>query len=71
LQPRLDEVCDDVLLVKERAEESALEIRLGVIDSKKMPLRTNHQRYRRFVEVVERVLIPLSKTARISRVLVV
>jgi hypothetical protein len=71
LQPKLDAVCDDVLLVKERAEERALEIRLGVIDSKKMPLRTNHQRYRRFLEVVERVLVPLSKTVPISRVLVV
>jgi hypothetical protein len=71
LQPKLEEVCDDVLLVKERPEERSLEIRLGVIDSKRMPLRTNHQRYRRLLAVVERVLVPLSKTAPISRVLVV
>jgi hypothetical protein len=71
LQPKLEEVSDDVLLVKERPEERALEIRLGVIDSKRLPLRTNHQRYQRLLDVVQRVLIPLSKTAPISRVHVV
>src|SRR5258706_569954 len=71
LQPKLDEVSDDVLLVKERPEEHSLEIRLGVIDSKRMPFRTNHQRYQRFCDVIERVLVPLSKTATISRVIVI
>ena len=71
LQPKLDEVCDDLLLVKERPDERALTIRLGVIDSKRMPLRTNHQRYQRLLEVVERVLVPLSKTTPISRVHVI
>jgi hypothetical protein len=71
LQPKLDVVSDDVLLVKERPEERAVEIRLGVIDSKRMPLRTNHQRYLRLLQVVETVLVPLSKTAPIARVHVV
>jgi hypothetical protein len=71
LQPKLDEVSDDVLLVKERPEERSVEIRLGVIDSKRMPLKTNHQRYVRLLDVVDRVLIPLSKTAPISRLNVV
>jgi hypothetical protein len=71
LQPKLDQVCDDVLLVKERPEERSLEIRLGVIDSKRMPFRTNHRRYRRLLDVVERVLVPLSITAPITRVLVI
>ena len=68
LQPRLDAVSDDVLLVKERPEERTVEIRLGVIDSKRMPLRTNHQRWKRLVDVVEQVLVPLSKSTPIERV---
>ncbi len=71
LQPRLEVVSEDVLLVKERPEERAIEIRMGVIDSKQMPLRTNHQRWKRFVELMDRVLIPLAKTSAIERVLVV
>jgi hypothetical protein len=71
LQPKLDEVSDDVLLVKERPEERLVEIRLGVIDSKRLPQRTNHHRWRRLVDVVERVLVPLSKTAGIEKVHVV
>jgi len=71
LQPKLETVSEDVLLVNELPEQRLLEIRLGVIDSKRMPLRTNHQRYERFLAVVERVLVPLSKTTTISRVHVV
>jgi hypothetical protein len=71
LQPRLDEVSDDVLLVKERPDERSIEIRLGIIDSKRIPLRTNHWRWTRFVEVVERVLVPMSKRAPIEKVHVV
>src|SRR5438477_10088736 len=69
LQPKLDEVSDDVLLVKERPEEGSIEIRLGVIDSKRMPLRTNHLRWKRFVDVVEKTLVPLSKASPIRKVL--
>jgi hypothetical protein len=71
LQPRLDAISDDVLLVKERADHRVLEIRLGVIDSKRMPLRTNHQRWERLVAVMEKVLIPLHKTKPIERMIVV
>jgi hypothetical protein len=71
LQPKLEAISDDVLLVKERADERSLEIRLGVIDSKRMPLLTNHRRYVRLVQVVEGALVPLSKSAPIRRVLVV
>jgi hypothetical protein len=71
LQPKLDEVSDDVLLVKERPEEGSLEIRLGIIDSKRMPVRTNHHRWKRLVLVVEKTLVPLSKTSTIRKVLIV
>ena len=71
LQPRLEAVSEDVLLVKERADQRTLEIRLGVIDSKRMPLRTNHQRWKRLVELTEKVLIPLHQNSPIERVLIV
>jgi hypothetical protein len=71
LQPELDQVSDDVLYVKERADERSIEIRLGIIDSKRMPLWTNHLRWRRLVLVVERTLVPLARTCPIRKVLVV
>jgi hypothetical protein len=71
LQPKLDAVSEDVLLVKERPEERSIEIRLGVIDSKRLPLHTNHARWKRFVTVMETVIVPLSKTAPIERMIVV
>jgi hypothetical protein len=71
LQPRLDAVSEDVLLVKERPEERTVEIRLGVIDSKRMPLRTNHQRWKRLLELMEKVLLPLGKTSAIERMRIV
>jgi hypothetical protein len=71
LQPRLDAISDDVLLVRERLDERTLEVRLGIIDSKRLPLRTNHARWNRFVEVMEKVVIPLSKNTPIERVRVV
>ena len=71
LQPKLDEVSDDILLVKERPEERSIEIRLGIIDSKRMPVRTNHHRWKRLVLVVEKTLVPLSKTSPIRKVLII
>jgi hypothetical protein len=70
-QPTLDAISDDVVYVNERPDERTIEIRLGIIDSKRMPLRTNHLRWRRIVEVVERVLVPLSKTTPIRKVHIV
>ena len=71
LQPRFDAISDDVLLVKERPEERTVEVRLGVIDSKRLPLRTNHARWNRFVEVTEKVLVPLTRSSAIERVHVI
>lgn len=71
LQPRLDAVSEDVLLVKERPEERTLEIRIGVIDSKRLPLRTNHQRWKRFVELMDKIILPLDEKSRIERVRIV
>jgi hypothetical protein len=71
IAPQLEEVADEVLLTAERVEEQTLEIRLGVIDSKFFPFSTNHERWRRLVAVVEKVLVPLSHGASIRRVYVV
>ena len=71
LQPRLETISEDVLLVKERPEERTLEVRLGVIDSKRLPLRTNHARWNRFIDVTEKVLVPLSQKTAIERVRIV
>jgi hypothetical protein len=71
LQPRLDAISEDVLLVKERPEEKTVEIRLGIIDSKRMPLRTNHQRWKRLVELMEKVVVPLGRSHTIERVRIV
>jgi hypothetical protein len=71
LQPRLEAVSEDVLLVKERPEERTLEIRLGVIDSKRMPLRTNHQRWKRLVDLIEKAIVPLGKSNAIERLRIV
>jgi hypothetical protein len=57
--------------VKERPDERSVEIRLGVIDSKRMPLVTNHRRWTRLVSLVDRTLVPLSKTKPIRKILVV
>jgi hypothetical protein len=36
-----------------------------------MPLRTNHQRWRRLVDLMERVIVPLGKNSAIERVRIV
>jgi hypothetical protein len=71
LQPRLDAVSEDMLLVKERPEEKTVEIRMGIIDSKRMPLRTNHQRWKRLVDLMEKVVVPLGQSHAIERVRIV
>jgi hypothetical protein len=71
LQPRLESVSADILLVKERPDERSVEIRLGVIDSKRMPFSTNHQRWKRLCEVTEKVFVPLAKQSPIARMRIV
>jgi hypothetical protein len=68
LTPKLDGISQDVFLLAERAADRTLEIKLGVADSKRWPLVTNHRRYRRLVELVERVLVPIAREAPISGV---
>ena len=71
LQPKLEEVSDDLLIVAERPEQRLLAIRLGVIDSKRLPLRSNYERWVRLCTTVDRVLVPLHKSRPIERIVVV
>lgn len=59
LQKLLDAVSDDTLATFEDPEHHTHEVRIGVIDSKRLPLRSNHQRYVRFQRLVTEVLTPL------------
>ena len=44
------------------ARYSGLEIRIGVIESKRNPSASNYRRYKRVVALVDQVLVPLSAT---------
>jgi hypothetical protein len=61
LQKLLDAVSDDTLATYEDRENHTHEVRIGVIDSKRLPLRSNHERYVRFQRLVTEVLVPLHK----------
>ena len=64
----LDAVSPDVFVMSIGEEERVLEVRIGVIDSKLNPARSNHQRFARVRAICERVLVPLSTTRPILSV---
>ncbi len=66
LYQKLDSVHPDCFVTDEK--ENAVTVRIGVVDSKRNPAYTNHQRYRRVLELVERVLVPLHANAPIETV---
>jgi hypothetical protein len=71
LNKELDKVHPDCFVMKVIPEEGTvetIELRIGVVDSKRNPAATNHQRYERVRAIVERVLIPLSKRSPITEV---
>jgi hypothetical protein len=61
LDPALERISEEILILAERGDERIVEIKLGVIDSKRWPMLTNHRRYRRLADVVEQVLVPLGR----------
>jgi len=71
LQPELDRISDDMLVTGDRPDEGVLQIRLGIIDSKRLPLRSNHERWKRLVALVEQVVIPHAKSSPVVRIYVV
>jgi hypothetical protein len=71
LNKELDKVHPDCFVMKVIPEEGTvetIELRIGVVDSKRNPAATNYQRYERVRAIVERVLIPLSKRFPITEV---
>jgi hypothetical protein len=72
LQPLLDAVSDDVLLLGPApGEPNAAEIKLGVVESKELPARTNYRRYARFRRVIEAVIVPLHESTPVAFVRIV
>ncbi len=68
LNPELDAVHPDSFVTRAEEGESAVEIRIGVVDSKRNPAASNHARYARVQAIVERVLLPLHAKRRIVEV---
>jgi hypothetical protein len=64
LNAELDKVHPDAFVTKVTPEEGVvetIEVRIGVVDSKRNPAGSNHERYKRAVAIIDRVLIPLSE----------
>jgi hypothetical protein len=62
LNLELDKLNPDCFVTQSAPEEKRVEVRIGVVDSKRNPAVTNHQRFERVRDLVEKVLVPLSKT---------
>ncbi|WP_437910466.1 hypothetical protein WME95_22200 [Sorangium sp. So ce327] len=61
LNVELDKVHPDAFVTGGVEDARTLDIRIGVVDSKRNPAATNHERYARVRELVERVLVPLAE----------
>jgi hypothetical protein len=59
LNSRLEAVHADCFVLNASPEAKVVEIRIGVVDSKRNPAATNHARYVRVQQIVDRVLVPL------------
>lgn len=68
LNVELDKVHPDAFVTGGVEDARTLEIRIGVVDSKRNPAATNHQRYARVRELVERALVPLAERYPIQSV---
>ncbi len=68
LNQELDKVHSDSFVTKSEHEERLLEIRIGVVDSKRNPAKSNHERFVRTRALVEQVLVPLNERHAIESV---
>lgn len=57
LNAKLDEIHTDCFVTD--SKDAIVVVRIGVVDSKRNPAASNHRRYQRVIELVERVLVPL------------
>lgn len=68
LNAELDKVHPDAFVSGGVEDARSLDIRIGVVDSKRNPSVTNHRRYVRVRQIVERVLVPLAERYPIQSV---
>jgi len=66
LNTQLDAVHTDSFVTD--TTEQVVVIRIGVVDSKRNPAASNHRRYRRVLDLIERVLVPLYENHPIESV---
>ena len=68
VQRLLDAISDDTLATEASEDERRVSVQIGVIESKRVPLRSTYQRWTRFQRLVTEVLVPLSRDVPISSV---
>ncbi|MEJ7732697.1 MAG: hypothetical protein WKG00_26290 [Polyangiaceae bacterium] len=68
LNADLDKVHSDAFVTESAPAEHRVELRIGVVDSKRNPARSNHQRYARVRAIVDQALVPLSAAFPIREV---
>ena len=66
LNAKLDEIHTECFVTD--AKDDLVVVRIGIVDSKRNPASSNHARYRRVLELTERVLVPLHATFPIDTV---
>jgi hypothetical protein len=59
LNAALEAVHPDAFVIDTKEEPKLVDVRIGVIDSKRNPAKTNHARYLRVQRIVDDVLVPL------------
>lgn len=68
VQRLLEAISDDTLATEASAEERRVSIQIGVIESKRVPLRSTYLRWVRFQRIVSEVLVPLSREIPIASI---
>jgi hypothetical protein len=68
LNVELDKVHPDSFVTETSEDARTIDIRIGVVDSKRNPSVTNHNRYERVCALVDRVLVPLAERHPIASV---
>ena len=71
LQKLVDRVSDDTLATGTFETERRAEIKIGVVESRRLPLRSAYLRYERFRRLVEEVLVPLHRSRPIRQLRVI
>jgi hypothetical protein len=68
LNAALEQIHPDAFVTRHEPEEAFVDIRIGVVDSKRNPSASNHARYARLQRIVTEVLVPLSAKRAVASV---